>query len=107
MTSFRRHVPAGNTVWTQSLHLFALQLLLSLVNFLGPEKYLEISVVWNNFDFDIPKINYVNRICPNVLNPLSAKKADDKIYVCEFSKHVKSKLYHIKNSKTGRQTVKI
>ena len=30
----------------------------------------------------------------------SARKADDKIFVCKFSKIVKSKLYYIKNSKT-------
>ena len=28
-----------------------------------------------------------------------------KIFVCKFSKNVKSKLYHIENSKTRRQTV--
>ena len=33
------------------------------------------------------------------------QKADDKIY--NFSKIVKSKLYHIENTKTGGQTVQI
>ena len=33
------------------------------------------------------------------------QKADDKIFICKFSKNVKSKLYHIENSKTRRQTV--
>ena len=33
------------------------------------------------------------------------RKADDKIFVCKFSKNVKSKLYHIENSKTRGQTV--
>ena len=33
------------------------------------------------------------------------QKADDKILVCKFSKNVKSKLYHIKNSKTRGQIV--
>ena len=36
---------------------------------------------------------------------LSAKKADDKIFVCKFSKNVKSKLYHIVNSMTRGPTV--
>ena len=30
-------------------------------------------------------------------------KVDNKIFVCKFSKNVKSKLYHIENSKTRRQ----
>ena len=33
------------------------------------------------------------------------QKADDKIFVCTFSKNVKAKLYHIENSKTRGQTV--
>ena len=33
------------------------------------------------------------------------RKADDKIFVCKFSKNVKSKLYHIENLKTRGQTV--
>ena len=33
------------------------------------------------------------------------QKADNKIFVCKFSKNVKSKLYHIENSKTRGQTV--
>ena len=32
-------------------------------------------------------------------------KADDKIFVCKFSKNVKSKLYHIESSKTREQTM--
>ena len=32
------------------------------------------------------------------------QKADDKIFVCKFSKNVKSKLYYIENSKTREQT---
>ena len=35
------------------------------------------------------------------------QKADSKIFVCQFSRNVKSKLYHIENSKTRGQTVKI
>ena len=31
------------------------------------------------------------------------QKADDKIFVCKFSKNIKSKLYHIENSKTRGQ----
>ena len=38
-------------------------------------------------------------------NSLITKKADDKIFVCRFSKNVKPKLYHIENSKTKGQTV--
>ena len=30
---------------------------------------------------------------------------DDKIFVCEFSKKITSKLYHIESSKTGGQTL--
>ena len=33
------------------------------------------------------------------------QKADDKVFVCKFSKNVKSKLYHIENSKTRVQIV--
>ena len=33
------------------------------------------------------------------------QKTDDKIFVCNFSKSVKSKLYHIENYKTRGQTV--
>ena len=33
--------------------------------------------------------------------------ADDKIFICKFSKKFKSKLYHIENSKTRGQTVEI
>ena len=33
------------------------------------------------------------------------QKADDKIFVCKFSKNVKTKLYHDENSKTRGQTV--
>ena len=33
------------------------------------------------------------------------QRADDKIFVCKFSKNVKSKLYHIQNSTTRGQTV--
>ena len=40
-----------------------------------------------------------------VLNFLTPQKADNKIFVCKFSKNVKSKLYHIENSKTRGQTV--
>ena len=36
---------------------------------------------------------------------LSAKKADNKINVCKFSKKVKSDLYHIETSWTRGQTV--
>ena len=35
------------------------------------------------------------------------QKADDKIFVCKFSKHVMPKLYHIESSKTRGQTVQI
>ena len=33
------------------------------------------------------------------------QKADNKMFVCKFSKNFKSKLYHIENSKTRGQTV--
>ena len=33
------------------------------------------------------------------------QKADNKIFVCKFSKYIKSKLYHIERSKTRGQTV--
>ena len=39
------------------------------------------------------------------VNSLTTKKADDKIFVCKFSKNVKSKLYHTENSNTRVQTV--
>ena len=39
------------------------------------------------------------------LKVFNNQKADDKIFVCKFSKHVKSKLYYIENSKTRGQTV--
>ena len=42
--------------------------------------------------------------CASV-NSLTIKKADDKIFVCGFSKNVKSKLYHKENSKIRGQTV--
>ena len=32
------------------------------------------------------------------VNSLTTKKADDKIFVCKFSKNINSKLYHIENS---------
>ena len=40
-------------------------------------------------------------------NSLTTKKQNDKIFVCKFSKNVKSKLhvYHVENSKTRGQTV--
>ena len=38
-------------------------------------------------------------------NSLTTKKADDKISSAEFQKNGKSKLYHIKSSKTRGQTV--
>ena len=40
-------------------------------------------------------------------NSLTTKKTEDKIFMRKFSKNVKAKLYHIENSKTRRQTVKI
>ena len=30
---------------------------------------------------------------------------DDKMFICKFSKNVKSKIYHTENSKTRGQTV--
>ena len=39
------------------------------------------------------------------VNSFATKKADDKIFACKLSKNVKSKLYHIENSKTRGQTV--
>ena len=33
------------------------------------------------------------------------QKADNKLFVCKFSKNVNSKLYHIENSKTRGLTV--
>ena len=42
------------------------------------------------------------------LNTLSAKKADNKIYVCKISENAMSKLYHtIEKSKSRGQTVQI
>ena len=38
-------------------------------------------------------------------NSLSAKTADDKFYICKFSKNISSKLYQIGNSKTRGQIV--
>ena len=35
----------------------------------------------------------------------SYQKADDKIFVCKFSKNAKSKLYHIETSRTRGKTV--
>ena len=40
-------------------------------------------------------------------NSFNYQKADDKIFVCKFSKNVMSKLNHFKNSKTRGQTVTI
>ena len=39
------------------------------------------------------------------LQLFSFQKADDKFFVCKWSKSVKFKLYHVENSKTKRQTV--
>ena len=36
--------------------------------------------------------------------PFNYQKADNKIFVCRFSKKFKSKLYHIENLKTRGQT---
>ena len=36
---------------------------------------------------------------------LNLPKTDDIVFVCKFSKNVKSMLYHIENSKTREQTV--
>ena len=44
-------------------------------------------------------------ICMETTVVLCTKKADDKIFVSKFSKNVKSKIYHIENSKTRGQTV--
>ena len=33
------------------------------------------------------------------------QKADDKIYVCNFKKKIRSKILHIENSKSWAQTV--
>ena len=38
---------------------------------------------------------------------LNYQKADDKISVCKFSKKFKPKRYHMENSKTRDQIVKI
>ena len=38
-----------------------------------------------------------------IFNSFNYHKADDKIFVCQFSKNVKSKLYCIDNSKTREQ----
>ena len=39
------------------------------------------------------------------INSLTTKKAEDKIFICKFSKNAKSKQYHIDNLKTRGQTV--
>ena len=43
--------------------------------------------------------------CHMLFGALRYQKADNKIFICKFSKKVKSKLYHIENSKTRGQTV--
>ena len=40
-----------------------------------------------------------------LINSLTTKKADNKMFVCKFSKNGKSKLYQTENSKTRGQTV--
>ena len=47
---------------------------------------------------------YLDLYCMPSLS-LYLPKADDKIFVCKFSKNVKSKLYHIEKSKTIGRTV--
>ena len=67
--------------------------------------------VWSSTAF-IPHTKVHNKI--DNINPSSPppppkkkkkKKTHDKIFVCKFSKYVKSKLYDIENSKTRRQAV--
>ena len=41
----------------------------------------------------------------SVIYLFNYQKANDKIFVCKFSKNVNSKLYHIENSNTRGQTV--
>ena len=40
----------------------------------------------------------VSKVFFSGLTLLTTKKADDKIFVCKFSKNVMSKQYHIENS---------
>ena len=40
-----------------------------------------------------------------MLQLFNYQKAEDKIFFYKFSKNIKSKLYHIENSKTRGQTV--
>ena len=56
-------------------------------------------------------VGFDSKVCPFftwcsvLVNSLTTKKADDKIFVCTFSNNIKSKLYHIENSKTRGQKV--
>ena len=54
----------------------------------------------------IPGDEYLLYVSFIVINSLTTKKADDKIFVRKFSKNVKSKLYYIENSKTRGQTLR-
>ena len=55
------------------------------------------------------RLSVISRIFPVVFkvpkNSLTTKKQTIKFFVCKMSKSVKSKLYHIENSKTRGQTV--
>ena len=42
-----------------------------------------------------------------IFNSFNYQKAEDKSFICKFSKNVKSKIYHIENRKTRGQTVQI
>ena len=44
------------------------------------------------------KVRVMETILAQVLNSFNYQKADDKIFVCKFSKNVKSKFYYIENS---------
>ena len=72
----------------------------------GCATYVWSPLGWAQFTYDLGSVKLS-------LYPMSIRyillqryqKADDKIFVCKFSKHVKSKLYCIENSKTRGQTV--
>ena len=64
-------------------------------------KFRKVLVFYTKFSLG-GFLNYTDKF----FSSLTTEKAYDKIFVCKFSKkNVKSKLYHIENSKTRGQTV--
>ena len=62
------------------------------------ETFLFTTAVFFHSIFTFPKMILT-------IEPFNYPKADDKIFVCELSKNVQSKLYHVENSKIRGQTV--